>query len=168
MKNVAITERLIIQEAKVNDSQFFLELLNSPNWIEFIGDRGVKNEKQAVDYIENSLLNSYKKYGFGLFKMCLKESLVPIGLCGFVKRDYLDKPDIGFAILPAYEGKGYMFEACKAVMDHGIQKLQFETVLGITTISNLRSRSLLTKIGLSEIGSVKPPEKDQELLLYSN
>ncbi len=168
MKNVALTERLVIQEASLHDSLFFLELLNSPNWIEFIGDRGVKTEKQASDYIEGSLINSYKKHGFGLFKMCLAESLTPIGLCGFVQRDYLNQPDIGFAILPEYEGKGYTFEACQAVMEYGTDELKLDSILGITTASNFKSRRLLTKIGLTEVGSVKPPKKDQEFLLYSN
>lgn len=159
---------MLIQEARPEDFPFILELLNSPTWLEFIGDRGVKTEKQAKKYIETSLIQSYKKHGFGLFKVSLKESLIPIGLCGFIQRDYLEHPDIGFAILPEYAGKGFTHEACQVLMKYGKEKLQLSTIYGITTALNLKSRNLLNKIGLEEIGTVRPSGKKQEFILYSN
>ncbi|MCL6265373.1 GNAT family N-acetyltransferase [Flagellimonas myxillae] len=168
MGNIATTERLVIREANPKDYQFIIELLNSPNWITFIGDRGVKTEKQALGYIKNSLVSSYTKHGFGLYIMVLKESKTPIGLCGFLQRDYLDYPDIGFATLPGFEGHGYTFEACKTLMMHANENLNLECILGITTPANIKSRNLLSKIGLQEIGTIKPPGKREELLLFSN
>ncbi|TMU57100.1 GNAT family N-acetyltransferase [Flagellimonas algicola] len=168
MKTIVASERLLIREAGPKDSEFILELLNSPNWLEFIGDRGVKTEKQALTYIETSLRHSYSNHGFGLYVVILQESITPIGLCGFLQRDYLDHPDIGFATLPSFEGFGYTFEACSALMGHAKQSLQLKSILGITTPSNLKSRNLLTKIGLVEAGTVIPPGKKEELLLFSN
>lgn len=168
MKRIIETERLIVGEANIEDFEFFRKLLNSPNWIEFIGDRGVKTDKQAVNYINSSLINSYKENGYGLYKMCLKESSIPIGICGFVKRDYLDNPDIGFAILPEYEGKGYTTEACKATLTYGKSELKLQPILGITTQKNSKSRHLLNKIGLQEVGKIKPTGSKEELLLFSN
>ncbi|MEX0359822.1 MAG: GNAT family N-acetyltransferase [Allomuricauda sp.] len=168
MKTIVESERLRIQEAEPADSEFILQLLNSPNWLEFIGDRGVKTEKQAINYIEMSLRHSYNHHGFGLYIVILKESLIPIGLCGFLQRDYLDHPDIGFATLPAFEGFGYTFEACAALMEHAKQNLKLKSILGITTPSNIKSRNLLLKIGLMEVGTVMPPGKKEELLLFSN
>ncbi len=168
VKRIIVTNRLIICEANIEDSKFFKKLLNSPNWMEFIGDRGVKTDKQAVNYINSSLINSYKEHGYGLYKMCLKESSIPIGICGFVKRDYLDSPDIGFAILPEYEGKGYTTEACKATLAYGKSALKLESILGITTQKNSKSQHLLNKIGLQEVGKIKPKGSKEELLLFSN
>jgi RimJ/RimL family protein N-acetyltransferase len=161
------TERLVIKQATLNDSNFFFRLLNSPNWIEFIGDRGIKTEEDARTYIRNSLIDSYEKRGYGLYKMCLRENEVPIGICGFLKRDYLENVDIGFAVLPEYEGKGYTLEASKSMLEFGKLKLNMDTILAITTKENIKSRSLLQKIGLTEVGKIKPNEKEEELLLYS-
>ncbi|PWL39195.1 RimJ/RimL family protein N-acetyltransferase [Flagellimonas aquimarina] len=161
------TERLIICEAQIEDSKFFKKLLNSPNWIEFIGDRGVRTDKQAVKYIKSSLIDSYNENGYGLYKMCLKKSSTPIGICGFVKRDYLDNPDIGFAILPEHEGKGYTTEACMATMTYGKSELKLSPILGITTQKNSKSRHLLSKIGLQETGKITPKGGNEELLLFS-
>jgi RimJ/RimL family protein N-acetyltransferase len=36
------TERLILRHLTVEDSEFMLELVNDPAWLQFIGDRGVR------------------------------------------------------------------------------------------------------------------------------
>ncbi|WP_190809255.1 GNAT family N-acetyltransferase [Flagellimonas sp. S3867] len=167
MKIVAETERLLIVEAELEDSKFFMELLNSPNWLEFIGDRGVKTKKQAENYIKSSLISSYKNNGYGLFKMCLRQSLDPIGICGFVKRDYLNHPDIGFAILPQFEGKGFVYEACTTLLSYGKEILKLSPILAITTVENIKSQRLLTKIGLNNSGTIKPKTDKEEYLLFS-
>ncbi len=119
MVKILETERLIVEEARLLDSSFFMKLLNSPNWIEFIGDRGVKSSSDAKNYIKESLIKSYNKNGYGLYKVSLKQNMQPIGICGFVKRDYLESADIGFAILPEFERCGYTYEASNAMMDYG-------------------------------------------------
>jgi len=47
------TERLRLRQFTRDDTKFILELLNSPEWIEFIGDRNVKTETQATEYLQN-------------------------------------------------------------------------------------------------------------------
>jgi len=37
-------------------------------------------------------------------------------MCGIIKRDYLEHPDIGFAFLPEFTGKGFAFEIADATM----------------------------------------------------
>ena len=162
------TDRLLIREANPDDSLFILKLLNSPSWLEFIGDKGVKNEKDAQNYIENSLINSYLNNGFGLYHISLKENSEPIGLCGYLKRDYLDYPDLGFALLPDYEGHGYMWEASTAMLQFGKSTLKLDRVLAIVMPLNLRSQKLLRKIGFVETGPIRPNSKEPELLLFSN
>ncbi len=142
------TERLILSEVTADDDAFVLELLNQPSFKQFIGDRGVRNLDQAREYISTRFTKSYRDNGFGLYLMELKEDTTPIGLCGFVKRDTLPHPDIGFAILPQFEKLGYAFEAASATMRYGKEELQLARVLAITTPDNDNSGRLLEKIGL--------------------
>jgi RimJ/RimL family protein N-acetyltransferase len=39
MKQILETERLILRELDIQDAQFMFQLLNSPGWIKYIGDR---------------------------------------------------------------------------------------------------------------------------------
>nr|WP_299386235.1 GNAT family N-acetyltransferase [Allomuricauda sp.] len=160
------TERLIVRQVGTNDASFLLELLNTPTWLEFIGDRGVNCLSTASKYVEENIKSSYIQNGFGMYLVQLKDSFEPIGLCGFVKRDYLRHPDIGFALLPKFEGKGYAFEASKAVLNHGRTQLGMQEILAITTAMNLKSQKLLEKLGLQQKGTVRPDQKE-DLLLFS-
>lgn len=168
MKTILKTERLLLAEADQNDVDFILELLNSATWLKFIGDKGIKTKKQALAYIDESLIGSYEKNGFGLYKLCLSPTLTPIGLCGFLQRDYLEHPDIGFALLPEFEGQGLMLEACHALMNYAESTLKLECVLAIVLPTNRKSCRLLEKMGLQQIGTVTPKTGGQELLLFSN
>ena len=161
------TKRLALSEATVDDAHFFMELMNSSNWLPHIGDRGIDDIKKAESYIEDSLLNSYRKNGFGLYKVLLKPLLEPVGICGFVKRDYLEHPDIGFAILPKFEGKGYMSEAALATISYGFEVLKFQTILAVTTEENQGSKKILDKIGLEYVKRIEEKKDRPEFLLYS-
>lgn len=145
------TERLIIAEANLNDAPFFLRLLNSPNWLEFIGDRNIRDLKEATKYVQEALIDKYKENGYGFYKMNLKENNEPIGAIGFLKRHYLECPDLGYAILPNYQNKGYISEAAKAILEYGQNKLQLSEIVAFTTEENLASQKVLLKIGLQFI-----------------
>ena len=97
------TERAILREITKDDAEFILDLLNQPSFIKYIGDRNVRTLEQARDYIESRFTESYRKFGFGMWAVELKETSQPIGLCGFVKRGGLPEADIGFAFLPQFE-----------------------------------------------------------------
>ncbi|RDC64319.1 GNAT family N-acetyltransferase [Adhaeribacter pallidiroseus] len=161
------TERLHIELANPGDKEFIFRLLNSPNWLKYIGDRGIKTLEDAENYIRNALIKNYHEKGFGLYKLVLKADKTPIGICGFLKRDYLDSVDIGYAVLPAYEEKGYTLEAAAAVMDYGKTYLSLQTVYGITTEANLASRHILEKLGLQLTHKRPDPESKYEWLVYA-
>ncbi len=159
------TKRLIIERIHTTDANFLLALFNSDTWKKYIGDRHVNSKKAAVTYIKENFLSSYRKYGYGLYKISLKNSNTPIGICGFVKRVYLDHPDLGFAILPEFEGQGYVSEATAAVLSYGKSALALEIILAITIPSNTKSQDLLTKLEFIEIDRIF--RDTEELILLS-
>lgn len=96
-KTIFETERLILREFSTSDTAFILVLLNTPSWQKFIGDKNVHSIDDAERYLIDGPLKSYRENGFGLWLVLLKESNTPVGMCGLIKRDYLDAIDIGFA-----------------------------------------------------------------------
>jgi [ribosomal protein S5]-alanine N-acetyltransferase len=123
--------------------------LNTDTWLRFIGDRNIHSIDDAINYINTGPRKSYKEHGFGLYLIELKNGSSSIGLCGLLQRDYLDNPDIGFALLPDYERKGYAFEAASATLLYSKNELLKHTISAITNISNEKSMKLLEKIGMS-------------------
>src|SRR4051812_34087354 len=106
MNCILETKRLILREFNIHDTKFIIELVNSPGWIQNIGDRNIKTEEQATEYLQSGPLASYKQKGYGLYLVELKNDKTAIGMCGILKRDNMEYPEIGFAFLPAFMGKG--------------------------------------------------------------
>ncbi|HDR7621998.1 TPA: GNAT family N-acetyltransferase [Bacillus mycoides] len=142
------TERLTLRWLDVKDAPFILELVNDPAWIQFIGDKGIKNLEDAKKYILNGPVDMYNKMGFGLYLVERKEDLTPLGMCGLIKRDSLEDVDIGFAFLEKFRSKGYGYESAAAVIEYGVQKLGLKRIVAITSIDNVASGTLLEKAGL--------------------
>ena len=148
MKKILETEHLSLLEFTSKDALFIIELLNSEGWLKYIGQRNVKTEEDAIRYLENGPIKSYAENGFGLYRVALKEGQESIGMCGIIKRADLEHPDIGFAFLPQFTGKGYALEIAQATVDYAMKILKMKELLGITTIDNTRSIKLLECIGL--------------------
>lgn len=161
------TDRLILRWMSTEDAEFILGLLNEPSWLRFIGDRGVRTLEQARNYILNGPRAMYARLGFGLYTVELKESGIPLGICGLIKRDFLDDVDVGFAFLPAYWGQGYAYEAASAVLIYAAEVLGLKRIVAITALDNHRSARLLEKLGLRFERMVKYPDEDREVRLFA-
>lgn len=144
------TERLILRELVAADGEFMNALLNSPGFLKYIGDRGVRTTEEAAEFIVTRYRKSYQDNGYGLYGVQIKDGEDAgklIGICGFVRRDSLPGADIGFAFLPEFEKRGFAFEAASATMSFGRENLGFTRVLAITTPDNEKSERLLLKLG---------------------
>ena len=161
------TDRLTFRQLTLADAPFIVELVNTPGWLRFIGERNIKTSEQAENYLENGPIASYAQNGFGLYGVELKSEKTLIGMCGLIKRETLPDPDIGFAFLPEFTGSGFAFEAANAVMSLATNTLKLPVVLAITLPENEPSRKLLEKIGLKFVRMTSSPDKE-ELMLYSN
>ena len=156
------TPRLKIRWLEVGDAAFIYTLVNDPAWIRYIGDKNVSNLEDAKTYIETGPVEMYRKLGFGLNHVSLKQDGTPIGICGLLKRETLADVDIGFALLPEYRRQGYAFEAATAILEHGRTRLGIERIVAILTPDNLASAKLLCKLGFEfENSYQKEPDLDK-------
>jgi RimJ/RimL family protein N-acetyltransferase len=164
-KVILTTPRLVLSEFTPEDAPFIFKLLNTPGWIKYIGTRNINTENDARDYINNKLITSYKQHGFGFYNVRKKDDDEAVGMCGIIKREHLDDPDIGFALLPEYEGNGYAYESASAVMDYAKDTLKFKRLSAITVPFNKSSIKLIEKIGLNFEKMIH--ENNEHLMLFN-
>lgn len=143
------TARLRLRDIAPSDAPFILTLLNEPSFLQNIGDRGVRTPDDARAYIENGPMASYARHGFGLYLVELRDSREPIGICGLLRRDALPDPDLGYAFLPGYWGRGYAFESAAAVRHYVREQLGVRRLLAIVSPANDASIRLLERLGFS-------------------
>jgi RimJ/RimL family protein N-acetyltransferase len=161
------TERLLLRWVAVEDAEFILKLVNDPAWLRYIGDRGVRSLEDAREYIRKGPVDMYRRFGFGLYLVELKDDGIPIGICGLLKRDTLEDVDIGFAFLPAFRSKGYAFESAAAVLEHGKSRFGLKRLVAITSPHNRISARLLEKLGFKFEKIIRLTEKDSESRLFA-
>jgi [ribosomal protein S5]-alanine N-acetyltransferase len=147
------------------DAPFIFTLLNSPGWLQFIGDRQIHDLAAASAYIENGPVRSYRENGYGLWAVLHPDTQEPIGLCGLIRRDGLEYSDLGFAFLPEHQGKGYAYKAAKEVLRRAREEFFLPVVQAIVMTENTASRNLLEKLGFVYQRVVRLYEED--LLLYA-
>jgi ribosomal-protein-alanine N-acetyltransferase len=162
------TDRLRLRRLSTDDAGFILRLLNEPSFIQNIGDRGVRTLDDARSYISSGPVASYEKHGFGLWLVEVKESGTPAGICGLLKRDALEDPDLGYALLPEYWSRGYALEASSAVMAYAVERLGLRRVVAITDAGNQSSIRLLEKIGFRYERMINLSDDASELKLFAS
>jgi RimJ/RimL family protein N-acetyltransferase len=97
----------------------------------------------------------------------LKDGGVPIGTCGILRKDWLDDPDIGYAYLPQFWGRGYAREAAAAVLAHGHGAWALDRIVAVVTPHNAASIRLLEKIGMHFERTVVDPKSGEQLSLFA-
>lgn len=154
------TPRLTMRPFALADAPFVVELLNSPGWLRYIGDRGVRDVAAARAYLERSVQPSYAAHGFGLYHVTRSSDGLSVGMCGLLRRDFLTEVDVGFAFLPQFSGQGYATECAQRLVVHARDDFRLTHLAGIVQADNTASIRVLEKIGQHHVGPLTLPAGD--------
>jgi ribosomal-protein-alanine N-acetyltransferase len=144
------TERLLIRPTTIEDAPFLYELMNSPKWIQFIGDQKMDTVDKVKTYIEEIMLPQFTKLGFTNNTLILKDTNEKIGICGlYCRGNYPEELELGFALLPEFEQKGFGSESAARLIEFGFTILSTQRIKAITNFYNLDSQKLLLKLSFS-------------------
>jgi len=161
------TTRLVLKPCSVEDAPFIYELMNTPKWIKYIGDRNINSIAVAKQYIIEKMKPQQDRLGYSNYTVVRRSDGMKLGTCGLYDRKGLEGIDIGFAFLPQFERMGYAFEAADRLLDAAINELDIKLIKAITTHDNMASQKLLGKLGLTQVGVMTLPDDTEELLVYA-
>ena len=161
------TPRLSLRELTLDDAGLMLAIWTDAAFVRNVADRGIRTLEQAQTAMRDGPLRLYEDYGYGPFRVALKACDTPIGICGLFRREGLDVPDIGYALLPDYYSNGYMIEASKRVLQFARDERGIGRLLAIVAPNNGASVRLLKKLGLEFERMIRLPGDEQDLALYS-
>ncbi|MDA1199972.1 MAG: GNAT family N-acetyltransferase [Bacteroidetes bacterium] len=139
------------------DAAFIQKLTNTPGWLQHIGDRGTRTIEGSLAYIERAYTEPYARVGFGLWAVVNRSSQQPMGVCGLVSRPDAPAPDLGFALLPEFEGRGWIRSASRIVLSHAWEHLHLTLVDAYANEDNARSRKTLEALGFACLSCAEHP-----------
>ena len=160
------SKRLIIRPTFEQDDKLIFQLMNTPKFIKYVGDRKISSINDAKNYIKVKMLAQLYLMGYSSYTLINKSNGDKIGICGLYNRAGVDGIDIGFSILPHFERLGYAYESSSRLIKVAFEELEIEEIKAITNQDNISSKNLLKKLGFKLIGKTILPDEKEELLLF--
>ena len=160
------SQRLIIRSTFEQDDKLIFQLMNTPKFIKYVGDRKISSINDAKNYIKVKMLAQLYLMGYSSYTLINKSNGDKIGICGLYNRAGVDGIDIGFSILPHFERLGYAYESSSRLIKGAFEELEIEEIKAITNQDNISSKNLLKKLGFKLIGKTILPDEKEELLLF--
>ena len=146
------SERLYLRPTTEEDAALIFEIFTQEKAIRFIGDRNFLNQDDACEYIRARTLKQLHELGYGNYTLILKSTGQKVGVTGLFVPPGLTIIDLGYALLPSYEGNGYAREASRRLMQAAKEDFAQEKLSAITHPENTVSITLLKDLGFKHFG----------------
>jgi RimJ/RimL family protein N-acetyltransferase len=108
----------------------------------------------------------FRRHGFGLMACDRRDDGTTVGICGLIQRLGLDDVDLGYALLPAFRGHGYVTEAALGTLEWGRREHGLARVVAIVSPGNARSLEVLARCGFAYEREVFMPGDSDPVHLY--
>lgn len=142
------TDRLTFREMSTADLDFMAELLGDPAVMAHYPRP--KTRAEALDWIDWNV-RLYRERGYGLWLLSLASTGQLVGECGITPQDVdgVDEVELGYHVLPGFQGRGLATEAALAVQDHARLTFSIRRIVAIIDPRNAPSQRVAQKAGMS-------------------
>lgn len=157
------TKRLTLRQPLEKDAQQIFLLRSNTIVNKYLDRQPTKTVEEALSFIRK--VNENFKNDAGVYWAITQtgnEKLIGT-ICLFDISDELKKCEIGYELLPAYQGQGIMNEALKKVIEFTFHTLGFETIDAYTHKDNQGSTQLLQKFNFAETNT---EETNSNLIMF--
>lgn len=166
-KYIFESDRLGFRKWLPSDAEPFASMNADPVVMEFFPKMLTREESDAfITRIEAG----FAEYGYDIWAVEEKSSGQFIGFIGFAnprfEAPFMPCIEIGWRLAKEFWNKGYATEGALACLHYGFSELGFTEVLSFTAVTNVRSESVMQKIGMEKIGEFDHPSLDPTSSLY--
>ncbi len=142
------TERLILRQLAPTDDYEIFALRSNEEVNKYLERQPSKSIEDAQSFIQTIIENGKKNDAF-YWAISLDDKLIGT-ICLFEIKDDKSQAEIGYELLPPYQGNGYMQEAISKVLEFGFQNLGMNSIAAYTHAENKGSINLLEKFNFSK------------------
>ncbi len=162
---ILATERLIVRETTVEDVDSFYRIYAEPSITEYM-ENLLADRDEEIAYTKDYIEKVYAFYGYGMWTVLEKESGEVVGRAGITWREGYQLPELGFVFGVPWQGRGYAWEVCRAILVYAREELLMKRVQTLVRPGNERSLRLCEKLGFVAAGEPEQiPDGERYLLL---
>lgn len=126
------------------------------DWFVFPGIAGIEAIQYSCDYLKAHP----EAQGWWAYLFLHLRDRALVGMGGFKGvADAEGMVEIGYAIIPAYEGRGLATEAAQGMIDYAFSHPHIKMVDAHTLAEPNASTKVLTKVGMKFVGAVNDPDE---------
>lgn len=159
------TKRCYLRETTVADVEDFYRIYAEPSITEYM-ENLYDTPEQEKEYTRKYIENVYGFYGFGVWTVVKKDTGEVIGRAGLSYREGFEEPELGFVIGVPWQGQGYAYEVCRAVLQYGREQLGLGTIQALVEPGNQASLHLCKKLGMTVRGMEVLKKKQYVKLIF--
>jgi ribosomal-protein-alanine N-acetyltransferase len=164
------TPRLTLRQLRHEDADEIFILRSDPSVNEFLNRKKAQTIEDAEEHIAkiNKGISNNESVMWAITLADDTKLIGTICLWNIIKEK--DFAELGYELLPQYQGKGLMQEALSKVLEYGFDHLQLKTVEAWLSAKNIRSIKLLEKNNFKRDLDTenKMDKKDEDdLIVYS-
>jgi len=160
METKISTDKLILKPVELSDLQNMYNLRTNPQVAKYIERDINKNLEDIRQFIELVKKNNF------YFTI---NTIVPSEFIGTITLWNIDRStnyaEIGYELLPQFQGKGLMSEAVKSILDYAFNEAGFEYIEAYTHRENIASKKLLERVGF-KLAVGKIDEDNSDIIIY--
>jgi ribosomal-protein-alanine N-acetyltransferase len=152
------TDRLLLRRIKPSDAGQIFKLRSDPDTMKFIPRPIARTIEDAQNHYE--LIDSKIEANSGInWAICLKSDSEMIGIIGhFLIKPEHYRAEMGYMLLPEFQGQGIVSEAIAAVIDYGFKMMKLHSIEAIIDPENHASARVLEKNGFLKEAHLKENE----------
>lgn len=152
------TERLYLRRVVKEDVNEIFALRSDQEVMEYIPRPLVKTKEEALAHI--AMIDEKIDSNEGInWAITLKGNPKLIGIIGHYRiRPEHFRAEIGYMLLPEYQGKGIISEAIKEVVNYGFEEMKLHSIEAIIDPENFASEKVLQKNGFVKEAHLKENE----------
>ncbi len=146
-----LTPRLVLRNWTLDDLPAAHAIYSHPEVMRWSPD-GPSPSLEATRQILEEHFASYAQHGIGKWAVALRASGEIIGYCGVAMEPVhglTPEPELGYRLLPEFQGQGYATEAAKVALEHCLTLVGLPRILGIVDPANAASVRVLLKLGMA-------------------
>lgn len=144
------SERLTLRQLASGDDNEIFVLRSNDNVNKYLGRKPSRSIDDARTFI-HAINESVKRNDSIYWAITLNGTDKLIGtLCLFEFSDDTSKAEIGYELLPEFQGKGIMQEAISKVIDYGFLHIGLDSIEAYTHPENQRSTTLLERLNFKK------------------
>lgn len=149
------TSRLFLRKLNLNDAVDMFDYTSNDTVTEFLSWNAHTSIDQTKSFIEKTIDidKSNKSFTWGIID---KSNNKLIGVARvFDVSFYNRRLELSYILNPKFQGKGYMLEALKALIDCMIKEYDINRIQARCTTNNISSKIIMEKLGMKFEGKLK-------------